>query len=327
VWGALPLSAEACALAGFKGIGETRPALAIAAVTVLLNVCLNGEHAHAADRDSSPSAAGRLFPFPVLGPMIARYGVAGAAWATNIAAALGCAAALALLPRRGVRIAFAPPSVRALRRIASIGAPLASSGLLFSTVYVALGRALSSLSPAYLAALGVGHRIEAMAYTMCEGFAVGTATVVGQWSGAQRPARARAAAGSAARVAVLSILPVLLLVALCAPAAVRLFARDTVVVTAAVSYLRIVAAVFPLMAVEAVYEGALTGVQQTLPVLVVGAVGNLVRVPLAFALLPRLGVDGVWWAIALSTLVKAPVKWLCFRRAPVDTAKLSVHPS
>ena len=71
--------------------------------------------------------------------------------------------------------------------------------------------------------------------------AVGTATVVGQWSGAQRPARARAAAGSAARVAVLSILPVLLLVALCAPAAVRLFARDTVVVTAAVSYLRIVA--------------------------------------------------------------------------------------
>ena len=61
--------------------------------------------------------------------------------------------------------------------------------------------------------------------------------------------------------------------------------------------------------------------------LVVGAVGNLVRVPLAFALLPRLGVEGVWWAIALSTLVKAPVKWLCFRRAPVDTAKLSVHPS
>ena len=39
------------------------------------------------------------------------------------------------------------------------------------------------------------------------------------------------------------------------------------------------------------------------------------------------GFDGVWWAIALSTLVKAPVKWLCFRRAPVDTAKLSVHPS
>lgn len=33
--GALPLSAAACASAGFKGIGEIRPALVIAAVTVL----------------------------------------------------------------------------------------------------------------------------------------------------------------------------------------------------------------------------------------------------------------------------------------------------
>ena len=57
--------------------------------------------------------------------------------------------------------------------------------------------------------------------------------------------------------------------------------------------------------------------QRTLPVLLVGIVGNLLRVPLALLLLPRLGVLGVWWAIAVSTLIKAPVKWLCFRRAPI----------
>ena len=52
----------------------------------------------------------------------------------------------------------------AVRRIGRIGLPLASSGLYFSAVYVALGRTLASLSPVYLAALGIGHRIEALAY-------------------------------------------------------------------------------------------------------------------------------------------------------------------
>ena len=146
VWGTLPLAAEASALAGFKGIGETRGALVIAALTVLLNAALNG-------------------------PFIAAFGVAGAAWATNLSAAAGTLAALWLLGRRGVRLRPKPPSLSAMRRIGAIGAPLASSGLLFSSVYVALSRTLASLNPAYLAALGIGHRIEAMAYTACEGFA------------------------------------------------------------------------------------------------------------------------------------------------------------
>ena len=291
VWGTLPLSAEACALAGFKGIGETRPALAIAALTVLLNAALNG-------------------------PFIRRYGVAGAAWATNLSAAVGCVAALAMLIRRGVRLRLRKPSLSAARRIGAIGAPLASSGLLFSCVYMALGRTLASLSPAYLAALGIGHRIEAMAYTACEGYAVGSATVIGQYAGAQRPQSAVKAASAAARVAVATMLPILVLVFFGATPAVRLFSSEPLVVTAAAQYLRIVALLFPIMAIDAVYEGALTGVQQTLPVLLVGVVGNLLRVPLAIGLLPRFGVKGVWLAIAISTVLKAPVKWLCFRRAP-----------
>ena len=69
------------------------------------------------------------------------------------------------------------------------------------------------------------------------------------------------------------------------------------------------------MAVEAVYEGALTGMQRTLWVLAVGIVFNLGRIPLALWLVPRWGVEGVWIAIAISTVFKAPIKWLCFRLA------------
>ena len=41
-WGGLPLCLDAVAFAGFKGVGETRAALKIAAIAVLLNIVLNG---------------------------------------------------------------------------------------------------------------------------------------------------------------------------------------------------------------------------------------------------------------------------------------------
>ena len=100
-----------------------------------------------------------------------------------------------------------------------------------------------------------------------------------------------------------------------ASSAARVFSGgDALVATAAASYLHTVALVFPLMAVEAVYEGALTGLQRTGAVLAVGLVLNLGRIPLALFLAARWGVDGVWAAIAISTALKAPAKWWCFRR-------------
>ena len=47
-----------------------------------------------------------------------------------------------------------------LRRITAIGAPMAASGILFSLVYLHLGRILTGLGDANLAALGLGHRLE-----------------------------------------------------------------------------------------------------------------------------------------------------------------------
>jgi len=111
------------------------------------------------------------------------------------------------------------------------------------------------------------------------------------------------------------LLPAALLTYVFAEKAAAIFAHDALVVAAAASYLRIVALGFPLMAIESVYEGALTGVQRTVAVLLVGIIFNLGRIPLALWLVRRWGVDGVWAAIAISTALKAPAKWLCFRYA------------
>jgi len=69
------------------------------------------------------------------------------------------------------------------------------------------------------------------------------------------------------------------------------------------------------MAVDACYEGACVGAQATALAMVLSAAANVARVPMAARLAATRGVRGVWLAIALTTVAKAPLKWLCFRRA------------
>ena len=63
-------------------------------------------------------------------------------------------------------------------------------------------------------------------------------------------------------------------------------------------------------------EGAFTGAGNTLPVLVIGAACNVLRVPtahyLAFSL--GFGITGLWATIVGSQVVKAVLKWWWFKR-------------
>ena len=296
-WGGLPLCLDAVAFAGFKGVGETRAALKIAAMAVLLNIVLNG-------------------------PAIAAFGVAGAAYATNVAAAVAAVVGFSALRRRGVDLAFrATPSKKMLKKIVAIGAPVGASGALFTVAYVLMGRTLAGLSATALAALAVGHRIEAVAYTVCEGYCVGVATVVGQWRGAGRRDRGATAAHEAARLGALSMVPVALGLHAFAFSAARVFAPDVAVASMAADYLRVVSFCVPFMAVDAVYDGACVGAQDTRLASICGVVANLGRVPLAAVLASTLGlgVTGVWLSISLSTMLKAPLKWACFSRTSRKT--------
>ena len=122
------------------------------------------------------------------------------------------------------------------------------SGAIFTLIYVILGRQLSALQGgAALAALAVGHRIEAVSYTITEGYAVGVATVVGQWRGAGNEERAAESAFQASRYGALSMVPLSLLAFAFAPSAASFFAPDPAVSRAAANYLRAVAWCFPLL--------------------------------------------------------------------------------
>ncbi|HBQ11286.1 MAG TPA: hypothetical protein DEF51_08960, partial [Myxococcales bacterium] len=169
-----------------------------------------------------------------------------------------------------------------------------------------------------MAALGVGHRLESLAYFCCVAFGVGAATMVGQHLGAGDVQRARQSAASAARLALAAMLPFTLLLFALARPLFGLFTDDPATLDAGVLYLRIQTAVLALMALEETYKGAFTGSGRTLAASLIGFGFTAARIPAAWVLAYPLGlgIAGVWLAIAASTAIKGALLWLLWLRRP-----------
>lgn len=80
------------------------------------------------------------------------------------------------------------------------------------------------------------------------------------------------------------------------------------------------------MTFEIASRGAFNGLGRTIPPSVVGVIFNAVRIPLALILSSTsLGLDGIWWAITISSMLKGLVLtiWyiLVLKRSAVEETK------
>lgn len=289
--GGLPLAAHAVIGAGFRGLGDTRAALVITTGSFSLNALLD----------------------PLL---IGAFGIAGAAWATTAANTLGAAFGAWWLAQRGHRLTFVVPDRAEIAELVRIGGPVSARGIGFSLVYVGLGRMLTTFGEAPLGGLGLGHRLESLAYQVCVAFEVAAATMVGQHLGAGDRPGARRAADTAAGVAGAAMVPIGALVFVGAPWVLAAFGAGPETLDAGARYLRWQTLTFVFMAFESVYSGAYAGSGRTsFPFWVVTA-GTVLRLPigwlLAFPL--GLGADGIWIAISVTTALRGIGTAWGFRR-------------
>ncbi len=276
----------------FRGIGDTRTALVIATVTLVFNAALDPVFIWGLDQ-----------------------GIAGAAWATATANGIGAVFGAVLLARRAL-IARGRPVPAEMRRIFRIGLPIAASGVGFSLVYVLLGRFINDFGTEHMAGLGVGHRLESIGYMFSVGMMTGVATMVGQHLGAKDPATAARCAHVGGAITFGALLPVAALLYVTAPPLFDLFTDDPATAAAGVHYLRIQLLVMAFMGLEVAYEGAFSGAADTVPTFWITVIFTGARIPGAWFLAYELGwgIGGVWWAIAVSTLIKGIVMPLWFAR-------------
>jgi putative MATE family efflux protein len=294
----------------FRAAGDTKTPLLVIGGSLALNIVLD------------PLLIFGVGPFP-------RMETDGAALASIISQAVGSILFILLIVRGklGFKFSLLPKlnlDLSMVWRILRIGIPASSAWILFSVVYLFLNKIVALFGTEAIAALGIGNRMESLSFHACMGFSIAAATLVGQNLGAGKPERSSQAAWQSAGFAVLITGFVAIVFFVFPKQIASFFISDPEVIEIGIGYLRIVALSQMFMALEIVLEGSFGGAGNTVPPMMVSIAGSLARIPLAYLLAVHwsVGINGVWWAITFTSIVKGIVLAYWFSRGRWKSQKI-----
>lgn len=259
----------------------------------------------------------------ILDPIFIFYfdlGLPGAAIATIISEFIGCVLMLGMLLKYfpfqnffKMKIKYRLAGLYFIR-MARIGLPVSFSGAMFSVIYLILSGILTTFGSEPIAAMGIGHRLEAFPYFFALGFSRATSTIVGQNLGAGNPERARISVLVSLRVVSIILLVVSFIFYFFGQQLYSIFISNTEVIEYGVHYLKFIAIFEVFLAFEVILEGAFSGAGDTKPPFLVIFIFTLLRIPLSILLGIHfdLGTDGVWFAISFTTFLKGVVLYYWF---------------
>ncbi|MCP4705151.1 MAG: hypothetical protein GY865_11115 [candidate division Zixibacteria bacterium] len=174
------------------------------------------------------------------------------------------------------------------------------------------------------AAMGLGNRMESMSYLIAFGFSMAASTLVGQNLGAGKPERAAKCAWGTMKLVILETSIVSILFITIPDSIAGLFSSDPEVIKIAADYLFILGLSQVFMGIEIVLEGAFSGAGDTLPPMIVSIPGSIARLPLAyyFCFVLDIGINGVWWSLTITSLIKTVVLLFWFKQGKWKKKKI-----
>lgn len=286
--------------------GDTKTPVAVYAVTFVFNIFF------------SPVLMFGLGPFP-------RLETRGAAIATVASYFLGALFFFIVVIRKKW-ILFKPvgEEIR-FRRYISVGYPVAMSSMIFSFIYFFIAKITAVFGSGAIGAMGVGHKVESLAYFFSHGIAAGLSTFTGRNLGAGNESRVRE--GTIAGMKFVGMVTVLysLVTILFAGEIVSLFNDDPELVRNGINYIRIVMSVEALQSVLIVLEnGAFAGSGYTKPSFSISLPVVFLRIPLAWFLAVFLGLnaEGIWLTIAITMALNSFIFFYLFRKEHWLKAKI-----
>lgn len=261
-----------------------------------------------------------LDPLLIFGPgPFPSMGVAGAAVATvtaqmlvSVVLVIHAASDQALF--RQVRI-FKRTRPGYLKTMIQIGFPSAVQNMLYCGISMVLTRMVAVWGDAAVAVSRIGSQIECIAWMTADGFGLAMNAFTGQNFGARAYERVKKSYVTAALLICGWGLFTTALLVLGAEPIFRLFIKEPEVVPLGIAYLTILGYGEMFMCEELMTVGALQGMGKTMSCSMISIILTAVRIPLAFVLgRTGLGLDGIWWALTISSIVKGIVFVIYYSR-------------
>lgn len=252
-----------------------------------------------------------------LGPIPA-LGVAGAAYATvsaQVIVALLFIYRLAVLREPlGKLHLLKSPDWAVMKQIAGYGIPVAIQSGMFTIFAILIARIISQWGPLPIAVQKVGSQIESISWMTANGFATALGTFVGQNYGAGQ--WRRIIKGYFVALGLMSIVGVAatLLLVFGGGHLFALFVPEQEAIEQGAVYLKILGYSQLFMCIEITTAGAFNGLGRTLPPSVSSILLTGARVPAALVLSSPalLGLEGVWWSISISSILKGIIVIVLF---------------
>lgn len=201
-----------------------------------------------------------------------------------------------------------------LRNICKLGWPIALQNGLFAFFAMVIGKLVTGFGDSAMAVQQIGSQIESISWMTADGFATAIRAFIAQNFGAKQSNRIVRGYRVALSVAFVLGLFSSSLLFFGAKPIFSLFISEAEIIPMGVSYLRILGLSQLFMCLEITTAGAFNGLGKTFLPALVGITLTAARIPFAmiFSRPSLLGLNGVWWVISMSSVLKGVILLLLF---------------
>lgn len=246
------------------------------------------------------------------------WGTTGAAWATWISEAFVLVLFVYQIRFKDRLLHGFPFFVRLKgtysKRIFMLGIPVALLNMFFAVINLLMGRTATTHGGHLgLTTLTAGGQLEAIAWNTSQGFSTALSSFTAQNYAAGKKDRLQAAYRTTLfMTTVVGILCTLLFVFFGSEVFSVIIPEKEAYIAGGI-FLRIDGYSMVFMMMEITTQGLFYGTGRTLPPAIISITFNVVRLPLAIILSSSgLGVEGVWWAISITSMLKGVVAFIWF---------------
>ncbi|MGG7162707.1 MATE family efflux transporter [Clostridium ihumii] len=201
-----------------------------------------------------------------------------------------------------------------INKIVKLSFPVALQNGLFCSFSMMIGRIIAFHGDTAIAVQKVGSQIEAISWMTAGGFSTAISAFIGQNYGAKK--YNRIISGYKIALSVVSIIGIFatLLLVLGATPLFKIFINEPEALNLGVTYLEILGISQLFMCIEITTSGAFNGLGRTTLPAIISIVLTGLRVPFS-AILSKpsiLGLNGVWWTITISSILKGIILLILF---------------
>lgn len=216
------------------------------------------------------------------------------------------------------------PSIFIIKDIIRVGLPASMSMIIMAFGQLVFNRILVRFSTDAVAAYQVGGRMDMVIFLPIMAISSALTTLVGMFFGAKEIEKIKFIAkyGIIRSMMVTGVLSIILYIF--APLIVKIFTLDVGIQSIAVTYLRFICLIYPLIAIGMTVGRILQGLGKGLPMLVITSIRILaLSAPLAlyFIMVLNKSIEWVWYAMIISTIVSVAISLIWLKSAFKDLVR------